>query len=693
MADYTHVSSSNDLSEVGSLVNAIIIRSELSFTIIFTVEFALKATALGLFSNNVPDRKPYFRDRWNWLDFIVVVFALLANLNVLSSNSTKIFRLFRVLRPLKSIKSLPGVAAIVSGLLNSLTELRDILITVSFAFFFFAVVGLQLFSGPYLHTRCRLTPFPVNISWVGTLSEAYLIGNTTYPFTQNYTEYRCLDAPNFDYPLQYPQWQQSDSPWFTPQPHCYWPYDINSNNPQVCSLTGDGTNVCPNIQSGDDTGPTANLWRWCGSNYDALGNPRFNAATAADDTFNYNLGYGFVNFDNFAYALLFVIQVFSGDSWSFMMYQLTDSINVSEGVIYCSLIVLFGTFFLLQLNVALLEESFKRQKREKDQNRPFAQSVDYSSEDNRKQLNHSFQSKAAEVHSNELHGNGFSLDYRIHPYPEDTSERSKYGNEGPKYILNSRGLTTQNSVFFLRSVTFHLQEGSQKVSSYWKKEMTEGIFAYIRRQISRFDRPDESSFRRSCKALYSNHKFELFSLGVVIINTAMLAYNHYGIDPFVYKCIYAAEYVITIYSILESVLGLVGLGLINFFSNSYTAFDFAIVLLSSVASFASPLPCLFSRHLGCVDDTTFGAVLSLRSFRCFTIFRVLKIEFFKVSHYFSVNCNFSVLIYISISVKDYFSSDREGYSVDAEFFRRFISVRVFVRAGRNAILCEPLSLR
>eukprot|EP01035_Chromulina_nebulosa_P041587 gene41587-56275_t len=277
MPDYNHVTSSNDLSESGSLVNSLIIRSELAFTIVFTVELVLKATALGLFSNNLSiHKKPYFKDGWNWLDFFVVVFAWLANTQVIDSKSVKVFRLFRVLRPLKSIKSLPAVAAIVTGMLNSMGELRDILLTVFFSFFFFSVVGLQIFIGPYLHTRCRLTPFPVNVSWTPKISAAYLNQSSSYPYELDYNAYRCLDAPNFDYPEQHPHWQQRDSPWFTPKSNCYWPYDMNSKNPQVCSLTGTAAIVCAN---GKDSNINPDLWRWCGSNYDALGNPRFNAAT------------------------------------------------------------------------------------------------------------------------------------------------------------------------------------------------------------------------------------------------------------------------------------------------------------------------------------------------------------------------------------------------------------------------------
>ena len=194
-----------------------------------------KGLALGLFSNDFIDKKPY-------------------------------------VRPLKSIKSLPAVAAIVKGILSSLGDLNEILLLISFVFVFFSVVGLQLFVGPYLHTRCRLTLFPVKNSWVPTFSEDYLNGFTSYPYTLNYTEFRCSDVPNFGYPLlQHLEWRKKDSPWFKPQPNCYyWPLEDN-NSQQVCSLTDKrrGEGKC----SG-----------WYGSNYVALGNPRFDAVTASYDT-------------------------------------------------------------------------------------------------------------------------------------------------------------------------------------------------------------------------------------------------------------------------------------------------------------------------------------------------------------------------------------------------------------------------
>jgi hypothetical protein len=131
----------------------------------------------------------------------------------------------------------------------------------------------------------------------------------------------------------------------------------------------DGTYFC---ESGSDTGLSQNNWRWCGSNYDALGNPRFDASTANLETYINNFFYGNINFDNVGYAFSFVVQVISGDSWSVMMFFLKDSFNYIIACVYCFLIILYGTFFLMQLNVAILQtlfneanKNFKKQSEQK----------------------------------------------------------------------------------------------------------------------------------------------------------------------------------------------------------------------------------------------------------------------------------------------------------------------------------------
>ena len=58
---------------------------------------------------------------------------------------------------------------------------------------------------------------------------------------------------------------------------CFWPVD--ESDERVCDLTGTkaslGAHVC--VHGGSAKGLPESEWRWCGSNFDALGNDRFGA--------------------------------------------------------------------------------------------------------------------------------------------------------------------------------------------------------------------------------------------------------------------------------------------------------------------------------------------------------------------------------------------------------------------------------
>lgn len=68
MADYSHVDSSGNLVSRGSIRNSIISASDPYFVGFFVTECVLKLIGLGVMKEG-----GYFRDFWNWLDFVVVV--------------------------------------------------------------------------------------------------------------------------------------------------------------------------------------------------------------------------------------------------------------------------------------------------------------------------------------------------------------------------------------------------------------------------------------------------------------------------------------------------------------------------------------------------------------------------------------------------------------------------------------------
>lgn len=84
------------------------------FSYIFTLEFILKAIAMGFVKHN----KSYLRDPWNCLDFLVVLSGLT---EIFAGNkgggSVRALRVLRVLRPLKSINAFPKMRRLIGALL------------------------------------------------------------------------------------------------------------------------------------------------------------------------------------------------------------------------------------------------------------------------------------------------------------------------------------------------------------------------------------------------------------------------------------------------------------------------------------------------------------------------------------------------------------------------------------------------
>ncbi|XP_026077297.1 voltage-dependent P/Q-type calcium channel subunit alpha-1A-like isoform X4 [Carassius auratus] len=126
------------------------------FTGVFTFEMLIKMVVLGM----VLHEGSYFRDLWNFLDFVVVSGALVAfAFTSLSGGSSKgkdisvikSLRVLRVLRPLKTIKRLPKLKAVFDCVVNSLKNVLNILIVYMLFMFIFAVVAVQLFKGRFFY--------------------------------------------------------------------------------------------------------------------------------------------------------------------------------------------------------------------------------------------------------------------------------------------------------------------------------------------------------------------------------------------------------------------------------------------------------------------------------------------------------------------------------------------------------------
>lgn len=76
-------------------------------------------------------------------------------------------RTFRVLRALKTVAIVPGLKTIVGAVIESVKNLRDVIILTMFSLSVFALMGLQIYMG-VLTQKC-IREFPMDGSW-GNLS-------------------------------------------------------------------------------------------------------------------------------------------------------------------------------------------------------------------------------------------------------------------------------------------------------------------------------------------------------------------------------------------------------------------------------------------------------------------------------------------------------------------------------------------
>jgi len=263
---------------------------------------------------------------------------------------------------------------LVTSLLRSIPALLNVVALLLFVFAIFGILGLQLWSGLF-HARCRLTAVPVRLvgqSSLGPCVEpnsaecaAFLYNSTA----MQQSEFLVVNASSS---LRHSSWlntgllqackpgvpvndrgvSKDDSPWAA-ESNCFWPADPEDES--LCSMDTGGQWECPSTAGA----------RWCGSNFDFSGNERFSSKTVMESsTFYESLNWGFIVFDNIGLGLLAIFQSITLEGWTVIMYQTMDVYTPFVGGLYFIVLVMFGSFFLLNLTLAVIWENFSKGQEE-----------------------------------------------------------------------------------------------------------------------------------------------------------------------------------------------------------------------------------------------------------------------------------------------------------------------------------------
>jgi hypothetical protein len=146
---------------------------DLVFTIIFCIELAIKAVAMGF----IASKYSYLRSsHFNKLDFVVVAMSV-ATLFINASpcddgtdgaqiGALKALRAFRALRPLRTVGRVENLKVVVNALMQSAFPIANVLALMLFFFLMFAILGVQFFAGKFNYCRDIST----TASWVNTTS-------------------------------------------------------------------------------------------------------------------------------------------------------------------------------------------------------------------------------------------------------------------------------------------------------------------------------------------------------------------------------------------------------------------------------------------------------------------------------------------------------------------------------------------
>uniref|UniRef100_A0A7S2IRG1 Ion transport domain-containing protein n=1 Tax=Haptolina brevifila TaxID=156173 RepID=A0A7S2IRG1_9EUKA len=282
------------------------------FLALFTVEMFLKLFAAGLWSG----KKAYFKQGWNWLDFVVVTVGWL-EFSFKGLPAINTIRLVKTLRPLRSMQRIRGLRVLVQSILDSLPQMGNVAVFLVFTIVLFGLFGHAFFKG-----RLRHACWP-------------MLDDGTPDLDAGNTGHMC-DA------------------------QCTWD-EQTLELEGICKSLG---NLTKHRESQDMQG----IWSFtCFPGQECRCAESGEASAACNYLDNPN--YGITSFDSLPWAMVSLFQAISLEGWVDMMYQVIDGGSDPGAlfvVFYFILLVLFGAIIVMNLFLAVLCDNFEMADKKAD---------------------------------------------------------------------------------------------------------------------------------------------------------------------------------------------------------------------------------------------------------------------------------------------------------------------------------------
>ncbi|KAG2489238.1 hypothetical protein HYH03_012259 [Edaphochlamys debaryana] len=479
----------------------------------------------------------YLRDGWNVVDFVVVVLGFV---DIFSSGNLTALRTVRVLRPLRAVTRISGMRVLVMTMLDSIPMLLDVFLLCAFTFFIFGLIAVQLFSG-VLRYRCGTPVFDWAYTLPGT-DGVPVYGNVTYTVTDDDSGTACSGP--------------MEAEWY------------NISGSPVASLGPGGHGyACPN-------GGVCVLY----------GNPN----------------YGMTSFDHILWAWLTIFQCITQESWTDIMYYTQDALTWWVWPFYVVLVV-FGSFYLVNLALAVLFVQFSAEAHEEDK-----AAAAEGKKGRRKRKGKGGEGAEGEGVEAGEGGDGTRAE------KADAAGAGAAGGGGAGEGSGSDSDTDSDT-------DSDSSEGSsvrRLGQATGLRPIGQGGPSLERSQTRLPEREVEAMapWRRRVYDLAVSRALEVTTMSLIVVNTLVMCVNWFGMPSSVERATNIINYVLTCYFLVELVIKLTGFGFRKYFKDGMNVFDFLVVVISITEMLLDIIPSVAG----------VGPLSVLRAFRLLRVFRLAR---------------------------------------------------------------------
>ncbi|XP_053201741.1 voltage-dependent calcium channel type A subunit alpha-1-like isoform X3 [Panonychus citri] len=317
--------------------------------------------------------------------------------------------------------------------------------------------------------------------------------------------------------------------------------------------------------------------------------------------------FGITSFDNIFFSMLTVFQCITQEGWTQVLYWMNDAMGTSWNWIYFVILIILGSFFMLNLVLGVLSGEFAKERERVENRQSFLRLR------RQEQLERELEGYVEWIIKAEdviLAEERTTEEERIHIMEVKRRREATKSKKGKSTLSkNTEDDDEENAE----------EEEEEEEEVLPKKGVLKGFAraSYLHSKIKNrgackaFWRT-EKRVRSSVRRVIKSQAFYWFVIVLVFLNTVCVAVEHYGQPQYVTDFFFYTEFVFLGLFIFEMFLKMYALGFTTYFKSAFNRFD-CIVISGSV------FEVIWDHYKG----GSFGFSV-LRALRLLRIFKVTK---------------------------------------------------------------------